>query len=120
MQPAEATLPEPPAPRRPNECVVERWLGFLGHRWNALIVWHLRTGARRHSALAALLPGITPKVLAERLDGLRRAGLVSRSEAATFPRAVTYGLTPRGRELVAILDQFDIWSRRHAVRPPER
>lgn len=105
-----------PVPRRPGDCPVEDWLGFLGHRWNALILWHLQGGSRRHQALAALLPGVTPKVLSERLDGLERRGLVERAAIAAFPRGVAYALTPAGRDLVAILDQLELWSRR--ARPP--
>ena len=102
-----------PARRRPSECPVEAWLAFLGHRWNALVLWHLQGGAKRHSELAALLPGIAPKVLSERLEGLEERGLISRSVLATFPRGVTYALSPIGQELVRILDQLEGWSRRN-------
>lgn len=102
--------------RRPAECPVETWLDFLGHRWNALILWHLQDGPKRNGELAARLPGVSPKVLAERLDGLESRQLVSRSTTATFPRAVVYELTPSGAELVAILDQVELWSRRQSGR----
>jgi hypothetical protein len=59
-----------PALRRPSQCPVEDWLGFLGHRWNALLLWHLSSGAKRHGELMACLPGMTPKVMTERLEGL--------------------------------------------------
>lgn len=101
-----------PEPRHPTDCPVEVWLAFLGHRWNALVLWHLQGGAKRHSELAALLPGIAPKVLSERLDGLEERGLILRSPIATFPRGVTYALSPMGKELVRILDQLELWSRR--------
>lgn len=101
-----------PSPRRPAECPVEDWIVFLGHRWNALILWHLNLGAKRYGELAALLPGITPKVLTERLEGLERRGLVVRSAVATFPRGVNYTVSPRGAELIAILDQIEVWARR--------
>lgn len=52
-----------PEPRHPADCPVEAWLAFLGHRWNALVLWHLQGGAKRHNELAALLSGIAPKVL---------------------------------------------------------
>ncbi|MBR0641626.1 winged helix-turn-helix transcriptional regulator [Plastoroseomonas hellenica] len=113
--PAGATIEravlDAPVPRRPGDCPVEDWLGFLGHRWNALILWHLQEGPRRHRALAALLPGVTPKVLSERLDGLERRGLIERAVIAAFPRGVAYALAPAGRDLVAILDQLELWSR---------
>ena len=100
-----------PSPRRPVECPVEDWLEFLGHRWNALVLWHLSTGAKRHGELAALLPGISPKVLAERLAGLEQRGLVEREALAVFPRTVGYRLTQRGQGLVSILDRIEAWSR---------
>lgn len=101
-----------PSPRRPFECPVEDWLAFLGHRWNALILWHLQDSPRRNGELADSLLGITPKVLAERLEGLERRGLIVRSPLATFPRGVSYVLSRRGKELVTILDQLELWSRR--------
>lgn len=103
-----------PEPRRPTDCPVEAWLAFLGHRWNALVLWHLQGGAKRHSELAALLPSIAPKVLSERLDGLEKRGLILRSPIAVFPRGVTYSLSPAGKDLVGILDQLEYWSRRTA------
>lgn len=39
--------PDTPAPRAPSQCPVEQWLAFLGHRWNALLLWHLSAGPRR-------------------------------------------------------------------------
>lgn len=99
-----------PEPRRPSECPVEDWLSFLGHRWNALILWHLKDGAKRYGELTACLPGVTPKVLTERLVGLEMRGLLVRSPASTFPRSVTYRLTLNGADLVSILDQLEVWS----------
>lgn len=107
-----------PSPRRPAECPVEGWIVFLGHRWNALILWHLNSGAKRHGELAAALPGITPKVLTERLEGLERRGLVVRSAVATFPRGVSYAISQRGAELIAILDQIEVWARKNATTGP--
>ena len=102
-----------PARRRPVECPVEAWLAFLGHRWNALVLWHLQGGAKRHGELAALLPGIAPKVLSERLSGLEERRLIRRSPVATFPCGVTYARSPAGKELVSILDRLEMWSRRN-------
>lgn len=101
-----------PEPRRPDHCLVEDWLGFLGHRWNALILWHLQGGAKRHGELSALLPAIAPKVLTERLDGLETRGLIVRTATSSFPRSVSYSLSMAGRDLIGILDQIELWSRR--------
>lgn len=98
--------------RRPLECPVEEWLSFLGHRWNALILWHLKDGAKRYGELARLLPGISAKVLSERLQQLEHRDLLVRSAASTFPRSVTYSLSRSGSELTHILDQVEVWARR--------
>lgn len=97
----------------PEECVVEFWLTLLGHRWNALVLWHLKAGPKRNGELMKALPGISPKVLTERLDTLCETRLVRRHSQATFPHSVTYLLTSKGRQLLAILDQLDIWARAH-------
>lgn len=99
-----------PSPRRPTECPVEDWLTFLGHRWNALTLWHLSTGLKRFSELVELLPGVTPKVMTERLDGLVQRDIVARSQLSTFPRGTICDLTERGKELVDILDQIESWA----------
>lgn len=100
-----------PSPRHALDCPVEDWLAFLGHRWNASILWHLQGGSKRHAELAALLTGITPKVLTERLEGLEVRGLIVRLPIATFPRGVSYALSRRGEELIAILDRLELWSK---------
>lgn len=101
-----------PVPRPPAECPVETWLALLGHRWSALLLWHLQDGALRFGELKARLPQITPKVLSERLDILLRHGLLVRSEARGFPVEVSYGLSEAGRALMPILDEIERWSRR--------
>lgn len=103
-----------PAPVPPAVCPVEDWLAFLGHRWNALLLWHLKGGARRHGELMALLPGISPKVLSQRLVALERRALVARMPAARFPREVRYALTPAAQRLVQVLDALELWAKAEA------
>ncbi|WP_460272261.1 winged helix-turn-helix transcriptional regulator [Celeribacter sp. ULVN23_4] len=93
-------------PRRPDQCAVEEWLSFLGHRWNALVLWQLTEGARRYSELRTRLPGISPKVLSERLLALTERGLVRRQSVNSFPKEVSYALTEAGHEVQAILSQL--------------
>lgn len=95
---------------RPTECLAENWLAFLGHRWNALVLWHLTDGPLRYSQLQARLPGITPKVLSERLAGLTRRGLLVREGRNGLPREVTYRLTPQGQALGPIILNLYEWA----------
>lgn len=91
-----------------SECAVELWLGILGHRWNALILYHLSLEPQRFGGLLGCLPAITSKVLAERLVELRRRGLVERADAAG---SRCYRLTHPGRALMPILDALGAWAR---------
>lgn len=102
-----------PAPLPPAECPVETWLALLGHRWSALLLWHLQDEPLRFRDLKDRLPQVTAKVLSERLETLCRNGLLVRSEARGFPVEVSYGLSESGRALMPILDEIERWSRRY-------
>ena len=51
---------------------------LIGERWSLLIVRELMLGGRRFSDLRASLPGISAKVLTERLASLEQAGVLVR------------------------------------------
>lgn len=96
--------------RHASECALEAWLSFLGHRWNALILWRLSTGPESFSELAAGLSGITPKVLTDRLTELAEKNLVTRSQGPGFPRRTVYEVTMQGNELSEQLQHFHRWA----------
>lgn len=98
---------ERPQPRHAKDCPVETWLALLGHRWCAVILWHLNEAPMRFGELQERLAGVSPKVLAERLDMLTERQVINRSSQKSFPPVVRYHLTPRGRRIVGILDQFE-------------
>jgi len=93
---------------RVTVCSVEAWLTFLGHRWNALVLYHLSLGPKRFSDLEACLPEASPKVLTERLQGLVRRGVVMR---ASDTRSAPYVLTAAGVDLMPVLHALEVWSR---------
>lgn len=100
-----------PTPRHAEDCPVEEVAAMLGHRWTALVLWHLSTGPKRFGALQECLVGVTQKVLTDRLTVLIEHGVVIRSQPAGFPRRVTYRLSGRGEALIPILDQLERWAR---------
>ena len=53
------------------------------------------------------IEGISTKMLTERLRMLEQEGILYRHFEPTVPPQVTYGLTERAKELMAILDQLD-------------
>jgi DNA-binding HxlR family transcriptional regulator len=98
-------------------CVLARALEQVGDRWTLLVVRDLLGAPRRFTDLMALLGGITPKTLTQRLRDLQDAGLV---EADRRPgrREVWYRLTPAGRNLAPVVESLFVWGLRHAARPP--
>ena len=95
---------------RPDECPVTQVLGFVGSKWTPLVIFHLNVGPRRYGELLHVLPGISPKTLADRLHLLEAEGLISRTVYPDKPPRVEYALTERGRGLGAILDDIAEWA----------
>src|SRR5919106_3423688 len=61
-------------------CALARALDAVGNRWTLLIIRELRPGPRRFTDLMDGLPGISRKLLTERLRDLERDGIIRRSE----------------------------------------
>ncbi|AVW91639.1 helix-turn-helix domain-containing protein [Celeribacter baekdonensis] len=81
-------------------CPVEQVLRLLAGRWTLYILWRLQDkGPQRFNALVKLIPGVSPKVLTERLRQLEAAGLVDRHYEPTVPPQVTYSLTEKAQDL---------------------
>lgn len=99
------------------DCPIEDWLNFLGHRWNSVLLWHLSGEALRFGAIVERLPGISAKVLTERLSGMVKYGLVIRTAAPGFPRQIDYRLSDRGFMVMRILAEFQPLGRLCDVAP---
>jgi DNA-binding HxlR family transcriptional regulator len=83
-------------------------LEVLMGQWTAYILWVLRThGPTRFNELKRLVPGVSAKVLTERLRVLEQERVIFRHIEPTNPPQVTYGLAGRGKELIAVLDQLN-------------
>jgi DNA-binding HxlR family transcriptional regulator len=63
-------------------------------------------GTVRYRELRRRLGNVSSSTLAGRLGDLERAGLVARAVHPSTPPRVEYALTPRGRELCAVLTDF--------------
>lgn len=85
--------------------------GFLGKRWNGIILGTLMEGSASFSELRRAIGGISDSVLSERLAELGVAGLVSRTVDSGPPLAVTYALTGSGTALLPALTELTTWAR---------
>ncbi|WP_345663384.1 helix-turn-helix domain-containing protein [Streptomyces venetus] len=98
-------------PRRSYDqyCSVARALDLVGDRWTLLIVRELLAGPRRYTDLHADLPGVSTDVLASRLKDMERDGLATRRRLPPPGAAYVYEVTPRGRELLPVLQALGAW-----------
>ncbi len=90
-------------------CPLDSLLRVLAGPWTIYILCRLHNnGDTRFGQLKRQMPGISSKMLTERLRSLEKAEIIFRHQAPTIPLQVTYGLTREGRELTTILDQINI------------
>ncbi|MGW3287171.1 winged helix-turn-helix transcriptional regulator [Streptomyces sp. NPDC001002] len=99
------------SPRRSYDqyCSAARALDVVGDRWTLLIVRELLAGPRRYTDLHADLPGVSTDVLASRLKDMEGVGLTTRRRLPPPGAAYVYELTPRGRELLPVLQALGAW-----------
>jgi DNA-binding HxlR family transcriptional regulator len=88
-------------------------LRLLTGPWTTYILWVLRSnGPTRFGELRRRVPGISAKMLTERLRMLEDSRVIFRHYEPTIPPQVTYGLAPRGEELREVLDALNQVARR--------
>jgi len=85
-------------------------LELVGERWSLLIVRELMLGPRRFSDLRAGLPGISAKVLTERLETLDAAGVLTRRELPPPGKAQVYELTRWGYLAEPAVQELGRWA----------
>jgi DNA-binding HxlR family transcriptional regulator len=97
-------------------CPVEITAGIIGGKWKPLILFYLQDQTRRFGEIQKLLPGVTKKMLTQRLRELERDGIVHRKVFAQVPPRVEYSLTRHGQSLRPILELMAGWGDKHRLR----
>ena len=101
-----------------DACGTAHALELVGERWSLLIVRELMFGPRRFGALRAGLPGISAKVLAERLESLIAAGVAKRVSLPAPASTQAYALTPWGLEAEPVFTALGRWAARSPDHDP--
>jgi DNA-binding HxlR family transcriptional regulator/putative sterol carrier protein len=100
-------------------CALARALDVAGDRWTLLIVRELAPGPRRFTDLIDGLPGVSRKLLTERLRSLERDGVIARKELPPPAARQVYELTDDGRDLATAMAPLIAWgARRIGDRKP--
>ena len=81
----------------------ERLEEVIGCKWSVSVLQAVRGGVNRPGALERDIPGISAKVLSERLRKLTGYGLLSKETFPEVPPRTEYALTPAGVALTDII-----------------
>jgi DNA-binding HxlR family transcriptional regulator len=90
---------------------INQVFSLLGKRWSGLIIVTLLDGPVRCSELVRLIPGVSERMLSERLTELGAAGLVQRQVSEGPPVNVRYLLTEPGEALRPALAELERWGK---------
>ncbi|MEU1508704.1 helix-turn-helix domain-containing protein [Kitasatospora sp. NPDC005748] len=97
-----------------TEIALTRVFTLLGKRWTGLIVATLtNNGPGYFSELRRAVPGISERMLSDRLTELAEAGLVLRQVDEGPPLRVSYRLTEAGAALRPALTELAVWADRY-------
>ena len=89
-------------------------LEFIGRRWVGAVLLAGSEGARRFSQYRNLVPGISDRLLSQRLKELESYGLMTREVVPTAPVQILYRPSPAGDELIMALQPLIAWSTHRA------
>jgi DNA-binding HxlR family transcriptional regulator len=92
---------------------------LLGKRWSGVILGVLLEGPAHFAVLARTIPGISERMLSDRLDELSRAGLIDRKVLDGPPFGVVYQLTDSGRAIGPGLLKLGEWADRYMEARPK-
>lgn len=95
-----------------------RAIEIIGRRWTGVIVRVLLGGPARFSHIRATVPGLSDRLLSERLKELEGEGIVDRRVLPGTPVGIEYRLTPKGEALADVVSATSRWAEEWLV--PDR
>ena len=87
----------------------------LNGKYKLTILYLLLKGSKRNSELLKAIPGLSEKVLAQRLDELEEDKIIFRTVYPVVPPKVEYALTAYGETLRPVFESLIRWGNNHEV-----
>lgn len=91
-------------------CPYRHAIELIGRRWTGAILHALLSGVTHFSDFTAAIPGLSDRLLSERLKELEAEGIVVRTVIPETPVRIEYRLTPKGRALGAAVAGIAWWA----------
>src|SRR3712207_8319617 len=99
-----------PTPLTPFCPAYSKAIEIIGRRWSGSIIRSMLAGASRFSEILAAVPGLSDRLLSERLKQLEQEGIVERRVTPCTPVRVEYHLTEKGLGLGAVVRSVNDWA----------
>ena len=83
---------------------------IVGRRWTGSIIRSMLAGASRFSEILGAVPGLSDRLLSERLKQLELEGIVERTVVPSTPVRIEYRLTGKGQGLASVVRSVNEWA----------
>lgn len=105
-------------PVRRSDCPITFGLDLFGDKWTLLILRDLLFFRETRFRDFAAYEGIAPNILADRLDRLERADVITKERDQKRKNQNIYRATDKGRNLLPLLVEMMAWSLRYDTQTP--
>lgn len=103
--------PGKPGGRESKVCVrYHHAVELIGRRWTGAIISLLMRGPQGFNEMLTAVPGLSDRLLTERLRELESEGLVLRTVLPGPPVRVSYELTDAGKDLKPVIECLGRWA----------
>lgn len=96
-----------------------RAIEIIGKRWTGAVLRAMLAGASRFSEILGQVPGLSDRMLSERLKELEAEGIVERRVTASTPVRIDYVLTDKGKSLGSVVHAVSDWVAAYPTRSAE-
>ncbi len=110
-----ATPQKPSKPARVSPQICPHYhqaIELIGRRWTGAILSAMLSGATRYTEIINAVPGLSDRLLSERLKELEAEDIVTRVVFPETPVRIEYHLTAKGRDLGQVTDAVTAWASR--------
>ncbi|MEA3305140.1 MAG: helix-turn-helix domain-containing protein [Patescibacteria group bacterium] len=83
--------------------------GFLSKRWMLIILTHLCSGNTGFNQIKASTPGLSAKILSQRLSELEDMSFVQKNIISQSPLRTEYLLTEKAKSFRSVLENMGEW-----------
>lgn len=99
-------------------CPITATMSVINGKWKLVILWYLKDGPQRFTALKKLIPECSLKMFNDNLKELEKEGIIERKVFAEVPPRVEYKVSNYGLSLLPIVNTLRNWGVHHLVSNP--